>query len=1740
MVKKKEDFQAMYNPDPLSDQDELANQIPPNYQDDEPWVDKSKKKEYIESNGHSTLLYTKGKGSESKVHAFRSGIGDNDDLLVKKPNQEGANASFQYGVRLRGKKKHETMVYPEISFQYGIHYKGDLYTEDNEQEYEHRVDAYPGKSMEFTVTQEKPLPVEREWEAELTLSTMIPRKDYRYAVKWEGLYEVSTVQNAADLFTSKEGYFMGPGPNDVWKKDGTIVKEIDNRSHFSGIVAKSFYEWDNYEAEFDFKPIKATGLRNDPYARLISGGKIYSMPGADDDILGFIFRAKQENGKVNDFYIFLWEADTQVVSSWRPKSLNGYNVLTGNITPPYSHDKAEAQYAKYMTSCSLSDLGISNYYSGMQLTSTQLQRWNNYVKNNGWGTKHARVYRVTNGVMQEVHLTPKGPTTGWKQDWWNMNMMNSVKIRLTERRIKIYTQSYKIGDFDDNNYKLVYEFDVAPGFEKGSVGLATFSQAVEFHRIRVSYWEPMSGRIPKTGYSTTNHSGTITIANSAYDYVKNDAKSKAGNKPFEITSVIGEEDPATAGNGSISVSGVYGPIKVSTINPANAGQIEQVKLKKNGKVTINPDQKNPLTAKIVFGSINEVFGKVINQWLVQHPNYTIVSKTLNIIKPTKNDKDWDFEGETLKMWNSNPEIVITKKEFTEKVYAYEGWKKVAILKDEFDGNPWSTYRIEWREETVNPDYDAIELVGKWPDGYVRIKTTEWYEGVYPADISNTGIVTNQKDVLVPIPPMPEHYVEPKTREVMYHGHEDVHFLLTQIKPKTTNEVWMGFESSFDQYNTKITKSPINVINGKPIIKTDKINDRVRIHCDPKPRYEPWTSGKYIGYGKVNGKRPFFSKNKGKADMVNVPTDVVFIPEGLKNIQGPFIDVSDPRVTYRINPDRTVTFSSDYMDEYVWYTDWYSMWKICNQTYDVTSKEPITISSVIPIIINEKDQFESGITIEKIEAVSSNPFVEVWAEGSPNHMTNLPQHPYRFDLEMSIRYPSTEQIDLTNFMSEWVTFNEGLKEEDIGDWYGPPVMPKITNKRNQNLRSGWYNPKHADFSDYIFRFKVQSLSDWDDDMYGAIFRFDPVTFNHYSFEWDCGTTNGGTGIFGMAIYRNICKNREEYGINNLKFEREQLAYLNEEWGATKGLIHDVVIQVMGSNIQVFVDGVKKLECTDTSPKALKKGAWGPVTKSQPDTYFWDLSFTKYLTSGPHVHHISTKKYPPYSSKKENIEIPVWGSLSEEFSAEINDVIVSNPGLRLSDLFFEAKITHDQSQYSVFFSNNKDVYTSNIQEKIHASVPSFQLNEFTDYQIKAKIKDVYPTPWSPMIHNGYYYFQEKEHYLYANKIHHVKRLNVDIKNYETTISPRPQQGSPIIVRDKSGRVLRKVTFYDENWNLTFENKEVFSGNGHSKYYLSYKDIDPKSLKVKINDKEITDYIWNQEESSLQFMKTLGFKDTIEVTYCLLYSYILEMNDDVENDVAKIKIYPSHDPSLLDGLEIIYEASKDTPFYRAQEVVMNPILNHNHRGFLYITKQTVQHPKLVYIHVSPNRIGTSGLEKVLITGIIKDDRENPVPNKQVRIYRDGTEVYTGTTNEAGEVYFYDQPPVPESKVTHYKIECEGIENHCLLNFFVPNKPRRSFIEMKAGKSAILAGQNDIVTIECTLRDDDWYIMRGKEIVISYTDTHGNTVTQTKTTDHKGKVYLTLSGVSEKQGVILVKASYDMGEETTENMLYIKVIGG
>src|SRR5699024_9296353 len=230
------------------------------------------------------------------------------------------------------------------------------------------------------------------------------------------------------------------------------------------------------------------------------------------------------------------------------------------------------------------------------------------------------------------------------------------------------------------------------------------------------------------------------------------------------------------------------------------------KLNHKGKATIKPTEINPETAQTIFKNAASIFGDKLKAFEKNNLDVKVEKTNLEIIKPENKHDDWDLKNEKFTMWNRSPEIIKTTKEFTDKVYAYQGWLDVLDCRKEFKGLQWATYKVKANPATINDMYDSIELKNE----RVYIKTTEWYRGTYPADIHSDGLVTNKEPVFVEIPPMPEHYVEPKTGEVMYHGYEDVEFLLTQMKLNQTNEVWIGFKRNFKEANTQITTKPINI------------------------------------------------------------------------------------------------------------------------------------------------------------------------------------------------------------------------------------------------------------------------------------------------------------------------------------------------------------------------------------------------------------------------------------------------------------------------------------------------------------------------------------------------------------------------------------------------------------------------------------------------------------------------------------------------------------------------------------------------------------------------------------------------------------------------------------------------------------------------------------------------------------------------------------------------------------------
>jgi|GEM_PF-6546132 len=2214
----------------------------------EQWDDIQKHPNYIESPGMLTSMYTRTSGEEDPNYAFHSGIGDQDDLQVKKPQSENIVQAFQYAARLRGKKKHSIMIYPELNFQYSVQYKGDLYVTYNESPFQVDIDAYPAKKFEFSIKEERKLETKKDYEVEMSVTGQVNKKELQYAVNWKANVQQNDEGDVKSLFVSggDKGDYIGSGTALSWRLGNGFVYDTYNLSRFSGVVAKKYYSYKSYEAEFDYKPIPgdSSGI-------------------ADDDLIGLIFKAKD----TRNFYMMLIENQERAKNSNRAgDNLDGFNIYTGT---PEQWDALSVRGATY---------------------SSNETQWRIYSQSMGWKTQHRRIYKVTNGVMKRVNVTDLGGGNGW-----DFNVKQSMMVRSMGKHVELYVR-HNLTD----NYTKIFEFDAE--WEQGSFGMCNISQAVQFHGIRVREWKEIEGRVPETGYDSYSGIGTKTISSSGKEYVKSKviAKLSSPSQKYEITEVSGEVTDSSAGSITATVTGA---VVVKSNNPANAGEPITAKFTKSGQINITPDNFDLNSAAEVYTNAKEFFKTELAKFKSDHPEMSASSvvPTFTLVKPDPSDAEKDFTQERLLMWESEPEIATIQKDYEHNVFAYEGWVVGQPLTD-FVGGKWATYTLTFHDNagTVNPKYDAW----KWqtsgavnvhhdPSDVLMLKTTEWYKGTFPADIHNEGIVNSEEDSYVEIPPNHEHYIEPYLNTPMPAVYDNVHYLLYKEPIGKQTFTWMYWESQ-PGVTTRSGSLPVNQLTGKPIIKTDRQNDRVVVKCDEDPRYIPYVTGKEIGYGKVNGKRPFFGDSAGRASMVGVPTDTVYMPDNMVNITGPYIEVSDDRVNYAVDAGtKTVSFSSDFKDAYVWYTDWYTNWQQDDRGFHADLQTTTVISDPVAINPDDQDDYDENVSIETVEVISDNPFVSVWTEqadgsssgllgtyyrypqetenilekfvvggsfqlkeqvftideavtavnrpglpatetfipgsapvkgtiealvesevttvyvpsGKPilkiasNFMidtgnkypdllvtapngeqfgikymngtwsaagatvadrlscrqytyaadtghaevmtftlpiegtwkisvfnqgqvpttymvttniasdvrktltlsyipdpdsvvvkvngtaitgfamsgkdliitapivnedviqvnynaggqkinelpmqTDFPMYdvpPYKvlsvskndveipestangyfidgqtfkirgsyvtpgvirikygvgeidntfdlandpqlspevylngakldetkyslngreltidkgllmpkdwvhvqsyrvtkrfdprkdnylgevkmqrvdpfinfnwgtqspftesltaspftmmaaipdqihFDLnvEMEISYPSSEVIDTSNFTGVWSKFDENVGV-DVGDWHGPPEpgYDKVTDLANQSYRSGWYNPAHVDMADYAFEFKVQEINSGDDDMYGAIFRFNPTTKNFYSFEWDAN----GMDTKGMAIYRNICTNPSQYGTALLTYNKVKLAHLPENWQFGASQINKIKVRVVGQSIKVWTNDVLKFDIVDSAPDALIAGAWGPVTMSQPKTYFWDFSVSKILKE--------TIRKPMSGDKTKSLTETVRteemmandARMIDFFSSELAGFLSAH-GFQRSDVSLQYFIKSDRSDYPAHFTtggvatssddakvaatvltkptstpqqpawldyrevnrgylspdSSVDVYSPDQPEpyidpiqpvdegspndgfainwkgSIYAPVSGtytfyataddgfrlwidkkmiidkwelqngitssgsidlqggkwydFNANYFENeeaasiklewsnpatsrvmispdfftprlgYKVNARVKEATPLPWSPMIHNGYYYFKDKEHYLYADKVRHVK-TPVD---HQLLVQPRPQQGAPLIVRDNEGNLLRKTAFYEEVFNedgqlidiqqtLTF--KEELTGNGYSKYFLTYRGIDKDSLVVKLNGVTISadKYVFDPEKSSVQFMNNVGNHDIMNFEYSLMYSYFVDYNHDPDNDVAKIVLHPNYDPQKMTDMEIIYEGDAYSPYYRAKEIALNPILTHNHKGFLYLTNKILDTPKSVEISVSPKTLASDGLGKVLLTGKVLDKYNNPIQNKAVDVYRDGNLIYSGPTNRAGEVYVYDKPVPRADMISNYQIICEDLNNQALLNFYAPNVQDRYYLELKTSKAAIQAGKDDQATIYITLRNENWENIAGEQVTIACRNTKGETTTSQAITNSYGQVEFTLSAVDEQQGNIVITASYQMSGETASSFIYLKVIG-
>ncbi|MEW6769992.1 MAG: vWA domain-containing protein [Bacillota bacterium] len=393
------------------------------------------------------------------------------------------------------------------------------------------------------------------------------------------------------------------------------------------------------------------------------------------------------------------------------------------------------------------------------------------------------------------------------------------------------------------------------------------------------------------------------------------------------------------------------------------------------------------------------------------------------------------------------------------------------------------------------------------------------------------------------------------------------------------------------------------------------------------------------------------------------------------------------------------------------------------------------------------------------------------------------------------------------------------------------------------------------------------------------------------------------------------------------------------------------------------------------------------------------------------------------------------------------------------------------------------------------------------VKARVSgSLFWGKWSPYIHSGHYALGEKQHYLYAQRF---VKTGVPDQSLRIYLSPIPRQGAPVVVVDSRGNELRPVAFRDDAGKLTLYNTESFSGLTTNIVYLMYRDIE--DVSVILNDVPLDGCV--VEGKKLVLPAPLKEADELLVRYRLRGSYYIEPLEGVI-DTAVLQLSPPWYDGQYDSVTVDYEGSAFDPYCFADGVELNPVHNHNHTGFLYISNAPQRVLKLS-VNVTPRCIRLGSQQPVAVTARLVDDLGNGVPGELIRftytvaVERHFADVYT---NEAGEAYCEFVPEVSGTLTARWRDETAVFE----VKDFDPGFLPEAHLCVDVKPEVVSYGQEALLTVR--LYDGSWLSLSGADVTLKYTDDAGVEVRNTLTTDSSGKATYVYRGGALKRTVRFV----------------------
>lgn len=324
--------------------------------------------------------------------------------------------------------------------------------------------------------------------------------------------------------------------------------------------------------------------------------------------------------------------------------------------------------------------------------------------------------------------------------------------------------------------------------------------------------------------------------------------------------------------------------------------------------------------------------------------------------------------------------------------------------------------------------------------------------------------------------------------------------------------------------------------------------------------------------------------------------------------------------------------------------------------------------------------------------------------------------------------------------------------------------------------------------------------------------------------------------------------------------------------------------------------------------------------------------------------------------ESFEIPTDGQYHMIFN-RILDIIEAD--------VLEKGFTENEIEYVKIQCTTSDItldYDKNTENQYPGSTLNSSINAMTtlDYNIVTK--------------NTPYIFSELDDYG-----HLIVRIS------EGT----PQQYCPITVEDENGITFSQV--YSQDLCLCDEEfcicpNEKFELTEDTKYIeLRRNDYDKDTLKVYLNDVELTEDFYNVVNHLIIFNNFLKPGDKISVYYKILNSFYTKI--DRINNTTDIYLYTNYQDMQTLSVDkpkkykIYFETSTRNNKFIANDLSLNPIYRTDYKGFIYLTDEHNE-PYSINIYCNPCRLKAGGYDKVDISIEVLDILGNPVISKDVAV--------------------------------------------------------------------------------------------------------------------------------------------------------------